>query len=147
MAYEKQNFEDGAVLKASHLNHIEDGIEAVENKVKELAERGGGKLYKHYVSINGTTNDDKDGVNIKLRLYRSTAAPLTITDFDDQRPYLCTGQCYENDGQYVYKHALELTFYNGYSYLTVGGFTLTGEFGSISMNFKLLSVSDIVTEV
>lgn len=28
MAYEKQNFSDGQVLKAEHLNHIEEGIEA-----------------------------------------------------------------------------------------------------------------------
>lgn len=26
MSYKKQNFKDGQVLKAEHLNHIEDGI-------------------------------------------------------------------------------------------------------------------------
>ncbi len=30
MAYEKQNFTDGQVLTAEHLNHIEDGIAAAE---------------------------------------------------------------------------------------------------------------------
>lgn len=29
MTYEKQNFIDGQVLTAEHLNHIEDGIAAV----------------------------------------------------------------------------------------------------------------------
>lgn len=33
MAYEKQNFEDGKILSASQLNHIEDGIEAIEGAV------------------------------------------------------------------------------------------------------------------
>lgn len=33
MAYERQNFKDGDVLKASHLNHIEDGIEEAGNGV------------------------------------------------------------------------------------------------------------------
>lgn len=36
MAYEKQNFVKGQVLEAEHLNHIEDGIEAVESKVDGL---------------------------------------------------------------------------------------------------------------
>ena len=30
MAYEKQNFADGQVLKAENLNHIEDGIKEIE---------------------------------------------------------------------------------------------------------------------
>lgn len=33
MAYEKQNFEEGQVQKAEHLNYIEDGIEAVETSL------------------------------------------------------------------------------------------------------------------
>ena len=31
MSYEKQNFQNGQILTAAHLNHIEDGIAAVEN--------------------------------------------------------------------------------------------------------------------
>ena len=38
MAYEKQNFKDGETLTANHLNHIEDGIVALENEI----ENGGG---------------------------------------------------------------------------------------------------------
>lgn len=33
MAYEKQNFENGNVLDASELNHIEEGIVALETAV------------------------------------------------------------------------------------------------------------------
>lgn len=32
MSYEKQNFVDGQVLTAAHLNHIEDGISALESQ-------------------------------------------------------------------------------------------------------------------
>lgn len=35
MAYEKQNFTSGRVLKASELDHIEDGIIALENELAE----------------------------------------------------------------------------------------------------------------
>ena len=42
MAYTKQNFADGQVLKAEHLNHIEEGLSkaavAYENRVEVLAE-------------------------------------------------------------------------------------------------------------
>ena len=36
MAYEKQNFTPKQILKASELNHIEDGIVDVENSVADL---------------------------------------------------------------------------------------------------------------
>ena len=36
MAYTKQNFEDGEVLKAKHLNHIENGIEGLFEEIGDL---------------------------------------------------------------------------------------------------------------
>ena len=33
LEYEKQNFTDGQVLSAEHLNHIEDGIVAVVTEI------------------------------------------------------------------------------------------------------------------
>ena len=36
--YEKQNFVPGQILKASELNYIEDGIEAIESKILTEAE-------------------------------------------------------------------------------------------------------------
>lgn len=33
MAYQKQNFTDGQVLTAEHLNHIEEGISAMDEVV------------------------------------------------------------------------------------------------------------------
>ena len=41
MAYEKQNFDDGQVLKAENLNHIEDGIKEIE---------------KNYIPISGSSS-------------------------------------------------------------------------------------------
>ena len=38
MAYKKQNFEDGQVLDAGHLNHIEAGIEEVDRRISEIGE-------------------------------------------------------------------------------------------------------------
>ena len=34
--YIKQNFESGQILKAEHLNHMEDGITALSDKVSNL---------------------------------------------------------------------------------------------------------------
>lgn len=52
MSYEKQNFVDGQVLKAEHLNHIEAGIEAVEESVGEIVD---------IVSVEQTTTSDESG--------------------------------------------------------------------------------------
>lgn len=43
MAYEKQTFVDNStVLKAEHLNHIEDGISVLSDELEELKQNGGG---------------------------------------------------------------------------------------------------------
>lgn len=38
MAYTKQNFKDGQILKAEHLNKIEDGIITLEQDLKDYIE-------------------------------------------------------------------------------------------------------------
>lgn len=40
MTYEKQNFKDGEVLKAEHLNHIEEGIGQLSDSIDNLKENG-----------------------------------------------------------------------------------------------------------
>ena len=62
MSYVKQNFVDGQVLEAEHLNHIEDGIEALTpiatiGYVTLLANSwvGEGNLYRQVVTIEGVT--------------------------------------------------------------------------------------------
>lgn len=37
MAYEKQNFKDGNVLTAEHLNHIEDGIHELNVEIDKMS--------------------------------------------------------------------------------------------------------------
>ena len=48
MAYEKQNFVDGQILTAEHLNHIEDGISAMDEIV--LIDTSTQKKYVLYVN-------------------------------------------------------------------------------------------------
>lgn len=55
MAYEKQNFEDGQILMAEFLNHMEGGIEDAQNMAEQainLAMSGGAKVQT--VSYVGT---------------------------------------------------------------------------------------------
>lgn len=67
MAYVKQNFTDGQVLTAEQLNHMEEGIEAANEKeaptpaklatVNLLASAwsGGESLYSQVVTVEGVT--------------------------------------------------------------------------------------------
>lgn len=48
MAYQKQNFTDGQVLTAEHLNHIENGISAMDEIV--LIDTSTQKKYVLYVN-------------------------------------------------------------------------------------------------
>lgn len=75
MPYEKQNFTDGTVLKAEHLNHIEDGI-------AELAEGGGsgggGKLYEHLVTIYKSGDGLTEyACRVNFSFIKRSATPIT----------------------------------------------------------------------
>lgn len=76
MAYEKQNFTDGKVLTAAHLNHIENGILAIEKAIENggtsgVAARlseitllssawtGSDNLHSQVVAIDGVTEYSK----------------------------------------------------------------------------------------
>ena len=72
MAYEKQNFTDGQVLTAGQLNHIEEGIIALEKFIKDAAVVrlanvtltasawvGENSLYSQVVTIDGITQYSK----------------------------------------------------------------------------------------
>ena len=76
MAYEKQNFTDGQILSAAQLNHIEDGIVALESGsggggggaaparlasvyLDASAWTGADSLYSQVVSIYGVTEYSK----------------------------------------------------------------------------------------
>ena len=72
MAYEKQNFVDGKVLTATHLNHIEEGIVALEKLIGSSASTrlasvillasawtGSDSLYSQVVTVPGVTKYSK----------------------------------------------------------------------------------------
>ena len=67
MAYEKQNFIDGQVLTAEHLNHIEDGIAGLE---------GG------YVAPSAKVVQTSDGAKITIT-DKSGTTTATITNGKD----------------------------------------------------------------
>lgn len=50
MTYVKQNFRSGQTLKAEHLNHIEEGIKEIENKIPSTPG-----------SVQMQVNDDGEG--------------------------------------------------------------------------------------
>ena len=101
MAYKKENFKDGDVLEAKHLNKIEDGIEDLEKEVEELKEMGGkegksayqiavengflGTKEQWLASLIGPQGDDgqpgKDGVGIsKVEINTENHLVITLTD-------------------------------------------------------------------
>lgn len=58
MSYQKQNFANGEVLSASHLNHIENGIADVEstaNATKTVVD----KIIDPTLSLSGKAADAK----------------------------------------------------------------------------------------
>ena len=72
MSYTKQNFTDGQVLTAGQLNHIEEGIIALEKVIKDAAVVrlanvtltaskwvGSDSLYSQVVTIDGITQYSK----------------------------------------------------------------------------------------
>ena len=61
MTYQKQNFADGQVLKAEHLNHMEDGIEAVTNKIPAIGANGNWYIGTEDSGVSATGRPGKDG--------------------------------------------------------------------------------------
>lgn len=66
MEFQKQKFEDGILLKAAHLNSIEDVIELIVNEINGMAENIGIKSIEQT-----TTSQENSGLNI---------ITLTLTD-------------------------------------------------------------------
>ena len=81
MSYQKQNFTNGQVLTAEHMNHIEDGIYQVVNRLAEMQASMDGRVtlgevnllatgwvgtespYSQVVTISGVT--DRTQVDLK----------------------------------------------------------------------------------
>lgn len=79
MTYQKQNFADGQVLKAEHLNHMEDGIEAVTNKIPAIGANGNWYIGTEDSGVPATGSDAQvTAANIKAALGYTPAATSQI---------------------------------------------------------------------
>ena len=83
MSYNKQNFKDGQVLNAEHLNHIEDGIvdaQKVASLVNLTAYESEGKIVETYPDgsvVTSTVEFDADGNPIKITNSNGNVTVLT----------------------------------------------------------------------
>lgn len=72
MAYSKQNFNDGDILTAEHLNNIENGIVQNETDMKNKADLDeNGMLKAEQLPNNALTDEDKDEIEQQLSALRS----------------------------------------------------------------------------
>lgn len=114
MSYEKQNFVSGQILKAEHLNHMEDGIEANEQAVAQLSEEiaplketlsqfpsiptaASANLYNPALQTDDTISPH----------YYVNGAPYSTTQFDES--YNCTAPI-DIEGGKTYSIALVPAF-------------------------------------
>ena len=76
MSYNKQNFENGQVLKAEHLNHIEDGI--ANQSWNDLKDKPFGDGYGDTVTFDG---NGEGKVNVGGMMFKVSDAVPTYADF------------------------------------------------------------------
>lgn len=76
MSYKKQDFKDGNKLKASMLNHIEDGIVALEKAISTLTKKQNSSVIKEISLIK-----DENGniVRGNATLKNGTVVAINIT--------------------------------------------------------------------
>lgn len=70
MAYEKQNFEDGNVLTAAELNHIENGLVAIETSADAALDPSTG------VTIAAQTLTQQQQTQVRTNI---SAAKVTVS--------------------------------------------------------------------
>lgn len=66
MKYQKQNFSDGQVLNANHLNHIEDGIARLADEVENIDPSQGGGSGADGFSPTATVTESTTGATITI---------------------------------------------------------------------------------
>lgn len=113
MSYEKQNFVDGQVLTAEHLNHIEAGIIAVE---EHLVENPDVDLTGVVRSVNGQTPDENG--NVEITIPESSGGGLTaeqITALDSMFK-ICAYTVDASDAYNAFKTAFGIEDAHEHSY-------------------------------
>lgn len=123
MAYEKQNFEDGKILSASQLNHIEDGIETVERAI--------GKAAPLIVTYDGETTSELPSA---IHAYVSYGGPVYLEVADLE--YIPLSFCNETHAQFLdirdgQNHIYEIDPYGNLTSSTLN-FATKDEIGDIS---------------
>lgn len=76
MSYKKQDFKDGNKLKASMLNHIEDGIVALEKAISTLTKKQNSSVIKEISLIKDENGNIVRGNAI---LKNGTVVAINIT--------------------------------------------------------------------
>lgn len=75
MSYVKQNFKSGQVLKADHLNHMEDGIAELEQQIKDLPSGDAAELTIGTVTGGETASASIEDGKLNLVLPRGAQGP------------------------------------------------------------------------
>lgn len=122
MAYEKQNFTPGQKLKAEHLNHIEEGIEDLEQRM--TSEGGYELLWTNFDSELGQERIDIPNLMDydRIEIVHVTATESVATSSFNLkwlRGHL--GYLFVFYGGYLYERRFAagnegIEFYGGYSY-------------------------------
>ena len=90
MAYTKQNFEDGQVLKAEHLNHMEDGIEQLSGEIADLSWDDLGEKMTEIMPETEVTGEENDGAYVvNLNGYSFSGNEETLIVAFDGVKYTC----------------------------------------------------------
>ena len=82
MSYEKQNFAAGNVLKDEHLNHIEDGIVAVEQSVNNI------QIPTVPTKVSELTNDS--GYITAADIPASAEVPTKLSELENDMGFVTT---------------------------------------------------------
>lgn len=118
MAYSIQNFKDGDVLKAEHLNHIEQYLYKISLKYEELIEKiinlskisevtlkssdwvGDNNLYSQIVNIDGITENSQIDLTPsveQLLVFYEKDLTFVVENEDGVVTVHCIGQKPQND--------------------------------------------------
>lgn len=156
MAYQKQNFVDGEILKASHLNHIEDAVarldSEVESQSKELSKVNENALafYHHKISISCEGADVRPYVEGTIHTITKSSAPLqTVDELYHYEPNFAVGYPLTNYNE-LYAELVDSTkvsiigfglYREDVEFYTSNGDTLSFSLDNLTLN------NDYVTEV
>lgn len=84
--YEKQNFVSGQILKADHLNHMEDGISTLSEEIDDLKASGG--ISGETTTTSGVVVNMESAVESTLTVSADTTEEVTLYHAGDSLLYI-----------------------------------------------------------